>query len=287
MVLVAVRFIRAVAVILRRVKRLRQEHSKAESRQERTLHVALTVDLRSYLALGVHRKTAVKVQERSAVHRRKAQLAIDHNNAVFLFRVAGIDFYRGFVVAGLLPFLAHKLVVVRRCTPHVPRHRAGHDVHIVLHHRRKHALGLREHITEAVARHRHGAAVLHRNNKALSKRFFLACPAGNDQLVKAERVSLLKEHAVVLLRAVLQKHRHVALRRNCIRQRNDTAFVRGNLDVVHHAAGHRIAVLLNFPGKRQKFFRVRKIAVIRQLNFPRFAVHKRRAHRANDVFIFE
>ena len=60
------------------------------------------------------------MQERSAVHRRKAQLAIDHNNAVFLFRVAGIDFYRGFVVAGLLPFLAHKLVIRKMTVENFP-----------------------------------------------------------------------------------------------------------------------------------------------------------------------
>ena len=75
--LIDVGLIRTVTKVFGGVISLRQEHTHTKTRQERTLHIALAVDLCTDLTCAVHSKANVEVNKRTAVYSRKAQLALD------------------------------------------------------------------------------------------------------------------------------------------------------------------------------------------------------------------
>ena len=287
LMLVAIGLIRSIAEVLRRVERFRQEHSETEARQERALRIALRVDLRADVSVGVDLKAAVEREERTAVDGGKAQAAGDDRHTVFHIAVARVDLRHRRVVARLLPLFTDKLVVVGRRAPDIPRHRARDDRLVALDHAPEYALGLREHIAEIRTADRDRAAVRRDRNRAGHKRLLGARRAGDDELVKAECMTLREEYAVVLLRAVAEQNGHVALGRDLAVQRDHATFVRGDRDVLDHAASHGVAVLLNLPRDHQEIVGIGKVAVIRQADLRCFRVEQLGAYRADDILILE
>ena len=287
LVLVAVRLIRPVAEILRRVERFRQEHPQAEARQVSLRRIARAADLGADAARAVDLKPALEPEERPAVHRGEAQRAVDRRDAVFHAAFAAVHLDLRAVVACLLPGRVDILVVVGRRAVGVPGHRARHERRVALDEALEHALRLREHVAEVRSGHRDAPPVLHGLHAARRKGRFAARRARHDELVETERVALRKKDAVVLLRAVVQKDRHVARFGHLAVQADHAALMRGDRDVVEHTAGRRLAVLLDLPRDHQEFVRIRKVAVIRQADLRGLRVEQLGAHRADHVLVLE